>query len=307
MSYHTTNSLINLIKLKAMIPETQNTITESDFLYFLNEELSLSIVPLVMQFHEDYFLTTEIIPLVNNTLRYSIPSRAIGSKLNDLCFSPGDNTFQEMTRITVADLVDYGTNVRAFYLESGEVCLPPFSPLVNSNGSLKMSYYIRPNTLVAETNACIITGIDTINNIISVDSAPTIFTTAATYDITSSNAPFRLVGKDLVVTQVPSSTSLQFTLSSLPTNIQIGDVISISGYTTIPQVPSELHALLAQRVTMRCLEALGDTQGLQNATAKLQDMEQKISYILDNRVESAPIKIAPKNTLLRRKNYNYRR
>jgi hypothetical protein len=62
--------------------------------------------------------------------------------------------------------------------------------------------------------------------------------------------------------------------------------------------------MLAQRVTMRCLEALGDQAGLTLAAAKLLEMEQKTGSLIDSRVEGAPLKVAPKNTFLRRgRNY----
>ena len=49
--------------------------------------------------------------------------------------------------------------------------------------------------------------------------------------------------------------------------------------------------VLAQRVAQRVLEALGDTEGLNNATAKIAEMENKLTTMLDNRVEVAPRKV----------------
>jgi len=45
---------------------------------------------------------------------------------------------------------------------------------------------------------------------------------------------------------------------------------------------------------------LGDATGVQIATVKLQEMEQKTSTLIDNRAEGSPQKIAPKHTFLRR-------
>jgi hypothetical protein len=57
--------------------------------------------------------------------------------------------------------------------------------------------------------------------------------------------------------------------------------------------------MLVQRVVCRCLEALGDTQGLANAKEKLAEMISKMGNLIDNRVESAPQKIFNKGSPLR--------
>lgn len=103
-----------------------------------------------------------------------------------------------------------------------------------------------------------------------------------------------------------SSQYTQFTVSLpqggtnfLPMYLYVGDVLALQEETIIPQIPVELHSMLSQRVVMRCLEALGDTQGLQNAAAKLQEMEFKTGAMLDDRVEGAPEKIVNRHSFLR--------
>lgn len=87
--------------------------------------------------------------------------------------------------------------------------------------------------------------------------------------------------------------------NTLPTRMGPGDIVAAIEETIIPQIPVELHSMLAQRVAMRCLEAIGDTQGLTNAAAKLQEMETKTGNIIDDRVEDAPQKIVNYNGALR--------
>jgi hypothetical protein len=159
-----TKKLIESVALRASIPSTQNTFQEKDFLYFINEEMDLGVVPHILMYHEDYFLYTEDIPLEVGVNRYSIPNRAIGNKLRDITYNDNGSLF-EMTRISVEDLSDsygsfsqgyLGTNLRAFYIEGDEIVVP--SSLVS--GSLKVSYYIRPNSLVSE---------DDISTVVSVN------------------------------------------------------------------------------------------------------------------------------------------
>jgi hypothetical protein len=105
-----------------------------------------------------------------------------------------------------------------------------------------------------------------------------------------------------------SSTNPQITFTSdLPTHLKVGDIVTLTEETIIPQIPLELHSMLAQRVALRCLDAMGDANGIQTGTARLAEMEQKTGTLLDNRVEDAPHKISPKNSFLRRKRTYLRR
>jgi hypothetical protein len=423
-----TKKLIESISLRSMLPSTQNTFLEKDFLYFINEEMDLGLIPHVMMYNEDYFLFTESIPLVTGVNRYTIPSRAIGTKLRDICYNDGTN-LSEMTRISVEDLVDnwtnlYSSNLRSFYIEGDEIVIPN----VSVTGSINISYYIRPNSMVSEDDVCTVMSMNRKNGLVTVDKYPEKFIDVKSFDITSSKSSFRLVSKEIIPDGVVSDSNLNFTfgtikklsfvmpsfasvtgssyisiiddsqaisqqnvfwfdktgsdiapvipganlyrvdistavtvadiinsLSSMfnssfsdnrlilqpittssfsienggpgisvgdnfsvtsslvltesvilagavtiPARLNVNDVIALPEETTIPQIPIELHSMLAQRASMRCLEALGDTAGLQAAAAKLVDMESKTGALIDNRVESAPIKISPRHTPIKR-------
>lgn len=434
----TTDKLIHSIKLRASIPQTQNTFQVEDFLYFINEEIDLGVVPHIRSFHEDFFLVTDEIELVPNVDRYDIPHRASGATLRDITYNDGSQLC-EMTRIGVEDQVDRITQFqdsyfrREFFIEGSEIVIP--KSLASVGAKLQVSYYIRPNTLVEETNAAVVTAINRNNGLVTVNQFPEVFLNQTSFDITSSRAPFKLLSREIEPNGLATETNLNFTfgtikqtsitmpvlagiapssyltvtdnsqnggilnhfwfdvtgtdlapvvsgnlyrvnissalttndviviLSSLfnstfvdnrlifvqtspttftiqnggngisvgdnftitatglvvtesvlqpgtitiPEKLIVGDVIALPEETIIPQIPVELHSMLAQRAAMRCLEALGDSQGLQNAAAKLADMENKTGMLIDNRVESSPKKIRPRHTPIRRVFDNYRR
>lgn len=81
--------------------------------------------------------------------------------------------------------------------------------------------------------------------------------------------------------------------------IQIGDYICVANECIIPQIPPDLHNALAERTAARILAAVGDTEGLGVATAKLQEIESRQGTLLDGRVEGAPQKITARHSLLR--------
>ena len=395
----------------------------------------MGVVPHILMYHEDYFLYTESIDLSTESNRYTIPNRAIGNKLRDICYNDG-NSLHEMTRISVEDIAesydDFRTNAsRAFYIEGDEIVVPASL----STGKLNISYYIRPNSLVSEDDVAYITAINKNNGLVTVDKYPLKFLNIPAFDITSSKSSFKLVSKELIPNGIANDVNLNFTFGTIkkdqytlplfanitsssyiqiidnsqglnqknifwfdktgfdvapvisdanlyrvaiisaltnndiiasllplfnssfsdnrlimqqidtdnitienggsgisvganfltiasftistnviqagtvtiPKKLNVDDVIALPEETSIPQIPIELHPMLAQRVVMRCLEALGDTPGLQAAAAKLADMEAKTASLIDNRVESAPLKVVPRHTPIKRFSNNNRR
>lgn len=295
--YLSTDTLIESVKRRGMLPTSQKTFKEEDFLSFANEEIDMGIIPHILSFHEDYLLDMESLIIDGSTNRFKIPNRAIGNKIRDVRFRDTNGNLYEMTRIQKEDEMYFqfssGTSnstSRTFMIEADEVVLSQ-GTLPGAGGFLEIVYYLRPNQLVSEDRICRIVSIDTNTNIVEIDSFPSNFTGETLFDITSSKSPYKLIAMEIEPTALPSSSNLFFTFSTLPDNLNINDVIALPEETCIPQFPVELHSMLAQRIAIRCLEALGDSQGLNNAMVKLQEMELKTGSVIDDRVEGSPRKI----------------
>ena len=106
--WFTSDDLLESVKRKISFPASQNTFQDTDILAFANEELAIAMVPAIMSFHEEYFVTFDVVPIIGGTSRYQIPERAIGMKLRGVFWcdniigpynpdSPG-NLF-DMTRV----------------------------------------------------------------------------------------------------------------------------------------------------------------------------------------------------------------
>lgn len=102
------------------------------------------------------------------------------------------------------------------------------------------------------------------------------------------------LGKNVV-----SSNIIKFKPIDIPADFEIEDYICSQFECIIPQIPSDLHSLLAERTVARVLEAQGDLAGLQTANAKIGDMEARQATMMSNRVEGSPRKIFNRNSLLR--------
>lgn len=304
----TASVLIDSIKRRAAIPENQATFTAEDFLEFADEELLLALVPNIISLHEDFLLYELEVPLVTGKSEYEIPSRAVANKLRDVQYKPDANTLLEMTRIGIGErFADFnnGNNnfIKRYYLKNNRVVLTPSPGTSSLSGSLVMIFYIKPSHLVMEDRVGVIQGINDLNNgntEIVLNALPENFNTSILYDVYKAESPSTILNIDMTPGSINTiNRSVTFATTLIPDDLRIGDHLAQSQEATIPQVPSELQPMLAQMVACRCLEAQGDTNGLQNALLKLKQMTDASGTLIDNRVEDAPQKIVNRHSLLR--------
>src|SRR5690606_41816765 len=103
MSY-TSNKFIRAVQRSAVIPISQHTYTEEDILEIASEEIDISVVPQLLELHEDYLLFEEKVD-ARGAKVYDIPYRAIGSKLRDVAYDDG-STIYELVRVPVDRISD---------------------------------------------------------------------------------------------------------------------------------------------------------------------------------------------------------
>lgn len=477
----TSRDLIASVKRKISFPISQQTFTSDDILAFANEEMAISQVPSVLEFHEEYFVFIEEVPLQSSVNRYPIPQRALGMKLRDLKYKDTNNNLFDMSRVAPEDKAFFQRNIgtsetlNKYYVEGNDIVLLP-SLLVADAISLVFYYFLRPNQLVANERAAIIQSfnenITVINasiiegdkvsignqaflatNGISIASTsvgfPTIVTTAsahglatgtsitisnsttgipllngtytatvlspttfsipitstspasdgvtyatmsqfligandiatatnlaltinfsklavasngspatslitlafnnivASQSVTTSNAAAFIIPQNVQIIQfdqVPSTyqdpdtfvttplyvagvstidflqtrpghktysldilipeasisnAAVSFNIDDVPLNMVVGDYMCLSNECIIPQIPPDLHNALAHRTCTMILSAIGDMAGAQVTNAKVQEMEKHQITLLDNRVESSPLKINNLKSLAR--------
>lgn len=306
--YLTSSTLIEDVKRSALIPTSQSTFTEADFLAFANQEMRIGLVPSIMLYHQEYFVRdSSPITLVANQSSYPIPYRAVGGKFRELFYLDTNSNLVKMTRISPDERPFFqqsnisNNNYIYFYIQGNEVVI---APSVGSNpvGSLVFSFWMRPNELVNESRVATIVSISVgvSTTTYTVDQIPTGFTTNVLYDLMQTNPGHKTINFDLTASSVDTTNkTITFTTtntyqatygSNVGSTAVVGDYISFAGECIIPQAPSDLHDVLAQRVVTRCLQALGDQVGIGMAQGKLQEMEKNTAILTDNRSEGQPIK-----------------
>jgi hypothetical protein len=302
--FMTTDDIIASAKRRASIPTNQSLFGIDDFIAFANEEMALGLVPMLMDMKQDYFVFQTTLPVILNQQAYELPDRAVGNKLRDLAYQDVNQNIYEMTRVLIDDIPFYNgpstqNRIYSYYLQNNQFILVPVLT-GQPTGQFILRYYMRPNQLVQSANVGIIKTINFATGDIGLDKAPPNYSTAAVYDFIQVKSPH----KTLLIDQVPTAYSaltqtITFDPAIIPPNLMPGDRICLAYQSDIPQIPSDLHVVLAHRVAARCLEALGDTEGLQAANLKLAEFENKSQTLTDSRVESAPLKITNRHSTLR--------
>jgi hypothetical protein len=304
----TVSELLTSIKSRVMLPESNSTFSDTDLIAFANEEILIGLIPSILQMKDDYLTAKAVTPLTTSRVKY--PERALGNKLRDVSYSSDGINEYEMTQINSDEkysgigMTSNTGYMRQFYMQGDSIVLYPDT---NSTigGFLYFYYYMRPNSLVKDSAVAIITNVNRITGEITVGNLPTTYTSSNTFDFIKRNSPHSIMSRidgtpaiDLVATNVQNSAKVITIsdVSAIPYDLKAGDYISLAGESCIPNVPTELHVVLAQRVACRVLEAIGDTAGLANADKKLQEMEGKTGILLDSRVEGAVHKIRNRGT-----------
>jgi len=299
----TTTELLADIKRKSFVPISQITFSDDDLLAMADEEIQTGIVPFIMSVREEYFVDYVDYIVDENTRTYPIPARTIGAKLRmvTVLINPENNQQPNERRLPEIDAAEsiFNNNfnnflsLQAFFLRDNSVVL---SPSANSfaGQTLRLTYFKRPNKLIPVSSCSQLTGTVASNQAV-VNIVPTNFGTGSsvtiTADLVKATDPFDLLAMDIPIT-IDTSTNVATFPADLSTyNINVGDYICLAGESPIAILPFEAQSLLAQRVAVKILQALGDAKNFQLATTRLQEMEHNIKAMLSNRVEGSNRKV----------------
>lgn len=303
----TGDKLVESVRNRTMTPDDTSIFTDQDILDIVNEEMDVQILDKLLALHEEHLTVPIDIPR-NSEGVYEIPYRAIGNKLREVSLINGNYTY-ELSQISISELPDYrfdldsGSYVDKFHVESNTLKL--VNPTRNYD-YIRMWFYIRPNVLTKEEQAGTISSIvdngdDTVT--LGLSTVGKNFVLNSEYDIIGKRTPNKIKGFDLQPIEVNTGSSgfLKFNkadIESILNDIKVGDYATLSEQTPVPNIPTEFHPVLAQAGAIHILEALGDTEALRNAEARMMKMTNAVQMLVDDRVELAPKKIKPRHGTL---------
>jgi hypothetical protein len=284
-------------KLRTLAPLSQSTFDANDLVTMAHEELQLKLVSDIMEVREDFFLTSQLTPLVAMIDHYVMPERAIGNALKTLFYIDPVGNPVELDRVDVDRITAYsaggGGSPEKYYFEGDEVVILP-KP-TTSAGSLMFSYFAKPNRITLTSNCAKITGKSSASGTtafaVNTDLTASIVV-GDLVDFVSSRSPFLLWAFGVPVTAI-SSSEIQVATANVSNAAGVveplqSDFICPNGYSNIPMVPEAFHPVLSQMVAIRMLAALGDLDKWQAAKAELTEVRKEANKLIKNRVESSP-------------------
>lgn len=303
---YTAEQIIDSLRLYGVVPDTGSQGTQdADLLRHLNEEMSLRMIPKLIEEHAEYYVTTTRIALVSNTLKYRLPSRAFMDKLRFISYvdSNGERDSQPLVEISPERRGDYDWSTTSrpsgYYLEGNYICVVGSS----FSGWLEISWFFRPGQLVKSTEARQVTAVDLVTKTVTfATNVPASWSTTNLFDVHSKNSGAEVKVWDAAATTV-SGTSIVFTAAIDGTTIgthpiEVGDWVCLAEEAVVPAIPKDMHPMLVESTTVRVMAAKGDAEAVRIHSSLLEAPVQSFKNILENRVESKPTRIRGHRGLL---------
>jgi hypothetical protein len=281
MATFDTTRLVNQVALKGALPDGR--FTDQEILDLASDVLISEIAPILIASREEYYVTTKDQTVTASQAAYPIPYRAMGATLREVKIVRGTRIV-DLIRLDPESVESTEPGEpNAFYLQGNNVILHPTPDATGD--TLRMTYFVRPSSLVPTTECARITNIA--GNVLTA-SIPTGWDTSDTFDLVQGSSGYVLKGADFAASQVNSG---DITLTgTLPSDLAVGDYISLSGESCFPHIPADAHQLLVQLTVVSCLEAMGDQTNLPIAAQRAQSLKQAFGMLLMSRIQGAPRK-----------------
>lgn len=276
--------LVASVKSRASFPTSQNLFTQAGILNVLNEEMHSRIIPLMLGVQEEYY--TDYIDVDLKDFPIRIPSEAIGQKLRSLMFLHDDGTLgAPIPRVGIEN--EYVQGGLCYRMQGNSVHLH-FYGMDFGRRRARLFYHRRPSVLVSPLEVATIQS--SVGDVFTVARRPLNIDVGAKVDVIESRNPFSPAYRNKNVLAVSSSTIQVEGVEE----VEPGWVICLAGKTFYPELPLELHELLAQAAAMKILESQGKPTETALATDVYGRMEQNALKLITPRSDGQPKKVLPR-------------
>lgn len=292
---YSVEELIENIKRRCSVPTSQLTFTQEDFALLANDELQGEVVPLMMSTREEYFVDYYDVSYPSDGI-IEFPDNTVASKVRTVAYlNPG--TPLNLINIPRVDLdvvagigsggyVGGSIGTVGFYITGNKLNLFPNTGIpVGTN--IRIYYYKRTLVLAAPSQYGQVITVDPMTNTVVLSFVPTTWVIGTKLNSVKSTPGFEVTNEDLEITNLSAPSVI---LNSVE-GISVGDYVSELGFSAIPQIPIEAHPYLAQLTAAKCLESLGDKQGMEVALAKASALKNGLLVMMSQRVDGSTKKV----------------
>lgn len=277
----TTTGLLRQTKRRGFLSNGAG-LTNAAMLEVLSEQLRTYIPAFLKGIREEYIIARLSISVTAATV--PAPARAVGAALRTVKWVSNDGTEVQLPRIEPERRQDYALTdscPQAYMFQGNNLILVP----AVTSGTLVLAYQQRPGQLVLPSEGGTIAGINTGTKTLTFASLPSSFTTAKLYDLVSSTGNFIALALDQAVGTVTPTTMI-FSVA-LPAGLAVGDYVCLAEETCVPQLPREVHDLLAQSAAYQLTADTGSTR-LSAIKDALKEVKDQVTTLLTPRSDGSP-------------------
>jgi hypothetical protein len=287
------STLLSAIRRRVKAPNaTAAGSADADLVELCDSETLLRIVPKLLKVREDHYVTYKDITLVANQRNYPIPYRAVGGVIRMAALV---NTAGDVIWVHKSQIQNQEDSPGFYFIQGNEIWLNEVP--ANATDVLRVWFQIRPNQLVSEATSVVgvVSSVNTSTKVVTLTTTkPSTITTSTPVDVIRGVPGFDHMMVDVTLAAASGSS---LTFSTLPTGLAAGDYICLAEQTPVPQMPAELHPLLAHYVTELVCEKDGNATGLSNARDRIKRVEGDVWPLLTPRVASDPTRAVSRNPL----------
>ena len=290
---YTTDDAVHALKVRCQLPDADGQLSDSDLLLILTEEMRTTVLSSIRRAQSEYYVKTDIVPVVQAVRDYRIPTRAQGAMLRDLKLRRQQDPEAEYA-IGVPYVAEEAADAFGYYSGSfywgqrlahtilgNTIRLLPTPQ--QSNLELLVRYFMRQSELVPVSSAAKVTNIT--GALVTFDAVPATWTTADRFDFDEARPNFDIlswdVEADAVVTGIGGT--IDFTTAGVPSDLQVGDYVAITGQSPVVQVPVEYQPALISAASVRVLEIVGDRGGAKIAQDKMREQVGDVKSLIEPR------------------------
>lgn len=304
----TADKVLAGVKRRAVVPTNQVTLDDDDILELIDDVIDVHVVPMVNSVNGEFFVTSELEALVASQDNYAIPYRSIGRTLRDLKIRntvSGDVRNSPYIEPEEVHLYKDTALMYGHYFKGDEIFMVPSIPSTYSGSeSLEKWYKIRPSSLVKLSKAAKVSSISSTTVLIVEDAGDIV--TGSVVDFIKGKSGNSIYDIDKSVTV--SSTTFTFTAGDIPTNLAVGDYISLQGTSpVITMIPDECKPWIERLGAREVLLAIGDDIGADKLVSGIGQERTNLLSLLEPRNEGEPRIIINRESLARGGKFYQRR
>lgn len=296
----TADRLLTGVKRRIVVPSSQALMTDEDILAFADDIISSRIVPLLESVNQEFFVTRHDIALVAGQTEYSIPYRAIGRALRELKITDDNHNVRNVALVALEDehLYQQSATTVGFNFLSDKIHLIPDVPAnVTPDQTLLLWYRLPPSTLVQTALAALVTAVADPN--VTVSAVPATFLSGVEVDFIQGKSGSSIYAIDKAITNI-SGTTLTFAANTVPSDLAVGDYISLAGTSPVINfIPNECYSLIESQTAYRVLTAVGDFDGAKILAQDITIEERNAKQLLEPRIDGEPTIIINRYGLVR--------